>query len=69
MIDEANREALAIEIGTSIPAARVVRVLEQLVAIYGRPRPSFRRRFPRTSASAGVVLVVLWGQWLAMRDL
>lgn len=38
VLDEANREALAIEIGTSIPAARVVRVLEQLVAIYGRPR-------------------------------
>jgi putative transposase len=37
VLDEANREALAIEIGTSIPAARVVRILEQLVAIYGRP--------------------------------
>jgi putative transposase len=38
VLDEANREALAIEIGTSIPAARVVRVLEQLVTIYGRPQ-------------------------------
>jgi len=38
ILDEANREALAIEIGTSIPAARVVRVLEQLVTIYGRPQ-------------------------------
>ena len=38
VLDEANREALAIEIGTSIPAARVVRVLEQLVAIYGTPQ-------------------------------
>ena len=38
VLDEANREAVAIEIGTSIPAARVVRVLEQLIAIYGRPR-------------------------------
>jgi putative transposase len=37
ILDEANREALAIEIGTSIPATRVVRVLEQLVMIYGRP--------------------------------
>jgi putative transposase len=37
VLDEGNREALAIEIGTSIPAARVVRVLEQLLAIYGRP--------------------------------
>jgi putative transposase len=37
VLDEGNREALAIEIGTSIPAARVVRVLEQLLSIYGRP--------------------------------
>lgn len=38
VLDEANREALAIEIGTSIPAARVVRVLEQLLVVYGRPQ-------------------------------
>ena len=34
---EANREARAIEIGTSIPAARVIRVLEQLIVLHGRP--------------------------------
>jgi putative transposase len=37
VLDEANREALAIEAGTSIPAARVVRTLEQLIEIHGRP--------------------------------
>jgi putative transposase len=37
VLDEGNREALAIEVGVSIPAARVVRVLEQLLALYGRP--------------------------------
>lgn len=37
VLDEANREALAIEVGTSIPATRVVRVLEQLVTLYGAP--------------------------------
>jgi putative transposase len=37
ILDEANREALAIEVGVSIPAARVIRVLEQLLALYGRP--------------------------------
>jgi putative transposase len=37
ILDEANREALGIEIGTSIPARRVVRVLDQLVTLYGRP--------------------------------
>jgi len=38
VIDEGNREALAIEVGSSIPAARVVRVLEQLVEIHGCPK-------------------------------
>jgi len=37
VLDEGNREALGIEVGHSIPAERVVRVLEQLVAIHGRP--------------------------------
>lgn len=37
VIDEANREGLAIEIGTSIPARRVTRVLDQAIEIYGRP--------------------------------
>src|SRR5262249_15178470 len=31
VLDEGNREALAIEVGASIPATRVVRVLEQLI--------------------------------------
>jgi putative transposase len=37
IIDEGNREALAIEIGTSIPSARVIRVLDDLIRLYGRP--------------------------------
>ena len=37
VLDEANREALGIEVGTSLPASRVVRVLDQLVELYGRP--------------------------------
>jgi len=37
VIDEGNREALATEIGTSIPSLRVIRLLEDLVAYYGRP--------------------------------
>jgi putative transposase len=37
VLDEGNREGLAIEIGTSIPATRLIRVLSQLVALYGRP--------------------------------
>ena len=37
VMDEGNREGLAIEIGTSIPSARVVRVMEQLIDLHGRP--------------------------------
>ena len=37
IIDEGNREALAIEVGTSITAARVIRVLDELIAVHGRP--------------------------------
>lgn len=38
IVDDFAREALAIEIDTSLPAARVVRVLENLVAWRGLPR-------------------------------
>ena len=38
VIDESNREVLAIEIDLSLPAARVVRTLEQLEEIYGLPQ-------------------------------
>jgi hypothetical protein len=37
LIDEGNREALALEVATSIPATRVIRVLEELIALHGRP--------------------------------
>ena len=37
ILDEGNREGLAIEVGTSIPATRVIRVLGQLIALYGQP--------------------------------
>ena len=38
VIDEGNREALRIEVGTSISAARVVRVMSELIECYGKPR-------------------------------
>jgi len=37
VLDEANREALAIEPARSLPSLRVVAVLEQLVAVHGPP--------------------------------
>jgi putative transposase len=38
VIDESNREGLAIEVDTSLPAARVIRLMEQLAALRGLPR-------------------------------
>jgi putative transposase len=38
VLDEGVREDLAIEIDTSLPAERVIRVLEQVVAWRGRPQ-------------------------------
>ena len=38
VIDESNREGLAIEVDTSLPAARVIRVMEQLADLRCLPR-------------------------------
>jgi putative transposase len=38
VLDDFNREALRIEIDTNLPSARVVRALEQLIEIRGRPQ-------------------------------
>jgi len=38
VIDEANREALGIEIGVTLPSLRVIAVLEELVALHGAPK-------------------------------
>jgi putative transposase len=37
IIDDFNRESLAVEVDTSIPARRVIRVLERLIAERGHP--------------------------------
>lgn len=37
VIDDFNREALRIEIDTSLPARRIVRALDELIAIRGKP--------------------------------
>lgn len=37
ILDEANRGALGIDIATSIPATRVIRFVEQLIEIHGKP--------------------------------
>lgn len=37
VIDEGNREALRIEVGTSISAIRVVRIMDELIEVYDKP--------------------------------
>jgi putative transposase len=37
VIDEGNREGLEIAMGLSLPRRRVIRVLDELVAVHGRP--------------------------------
>lgn len=38
VIDESNREGLAIEIGTSLPSLRVIALLGELTALHGAPK-------------------------------
>jgi putative transposase len=38
LIDEGNRQVLGIEVSTSIPSLRVIRVMEQLIEMHGKPR-------------------------------
>jgi len=38
IMDDYNRESLAIEVDTSLPSLRVIRVLERLVAYRGKPK-------------------------------
>ncbi len=36
VLDEGNREALTIDVAISIPSARVLRVMEELIEIHGK---------------------------------
>ena len=61
-IDEGNRQGLAIEIGTSIPSARVVRLMEQLIDLYGRPAALRVDNGPELTAEAFV-------EWCRRKDI
>lgn len=52
VIDEGNREALRIECGTSIPAARLLRVMNQLIEVYGKPEAIRLDNGPELTAEA-----------------
>ena len=49
VIGEGNREALRIECGTSIPSARLLRTMNQLVEVYGMRGDSDGQRLGNTS--------------------
>jgi putative transposase len=48
IIDEGNREVLGIEIATSIPSLRVIRVMEQLIELHGKPKALRLDKWQRT---------------------
>jgi putative transposase len=52
VIDEGNRQALRIECGSSMPSARVVRVMDQLIEVYGRPKAIRLDNGPELTAEA-----------------
>jgi len=54
VIDEGNREALCIECGMSIPSARLLRTMEQLVEVYGTPQAIRLDNGPELTAQAFV---------------
>ena len=62
VIDEGNRQGLAIEIGTSIPSARLVRLMEQLIDLYGRPAALRVDNGPELTAEAFV-------EWCRRKDI
>jgi putative transposase len=61
VMDEFTREGLAIEVATSIPAQRVIGVLERLVAMQGAPA------FIRSDNGPEFVALALRG-WLARKE-
>lgn len=62
VMDEANRECLAIEIGTSIPSSRLVRVLNRLLEQHGKPDAIRLDNGPELISS-------VFTEWAAARDI
>lgn len=62
VMDEFTREGLAIEVATSLPAQRVLTVLERLVVIHGRPQ------FIRSDNGPEFIALAVRG-WLAQHHM
>jgi putative transposase len=54
VLDEGNREALAIDVAISIPSVRVIRLMEELVEVYGKPSSLRVDNGPELTAEAFV---------------
>ena len=52
VIDSGNRETLRIEYGTSIPAGRLVMVMEQLIEVYAAPQAIRMDNSPELTAQS-----------------
>jgi putative transposase len=65
VLDEGNREALAIEVATSLPSWRVLAVLDELIAVHGAPAALRLDNGPEFIAEA----VAVWAaaQGIALR--
>jgi len=53
VIDEANREALAIQVTPSLPASMLIRTMDCLVEWYGAPKSIGMDNMPETTSRAG----------------
>ena len=62
VIDEANREALRMECGSSFPARRLVRVMDELIDFYGKPRAIRMDNGPEMTSD----LFVTWAKELGI---
>ncbi len=58
VIDEGNRDALRIKCGTSTPLVRVVRAMDQLLDVYGKPEAIRLDSEPEPTAD----LLVAWSE-------
>jgi putative transposase len=62
VMDDFNRESLALEADTSLPALRVIRVLERIISTKGKPK------YLRTDNGPEFISYML-RQWCAMNDI
>ena len=67
MVDDYNRECLALEVGVSLPAARIARVLDRVIEVRGKPKqirvdngPEFiSKAFSQWAAGHGIKILFI----------